>query len=84
MSAFINAGVSYVIIGTQAVKKPEFVKEACEAYPGKVIVGIDAIEGMVATEGWAEVSDVSASASLSSSRIMVSKQSSTPILTAMA
>ena len=57
---YMNAGVSYVIIGTQAVKKPEFVKEACEAYPGKVIVGIDAIEGMVATEGWADVSDVAA------------------------
>jgi len=57
---YIDAGVSYVIIGTQAVKKPEFVEEACAAFPGKIIVGIDAIEGMVATEGWADVSDVSA------------------------
>lgn len=57
---YFGAGVSYVIIGTQAVKRPEFVAEACAAYPGKIIVGIDAIEGMVATEGWADVSDVSA------------------------
>lgn len=57
---YLDAGVSYVIIGTQAVKKPEFVQEACAAYPGKIIVGIDAIEGMVATEGWADVSNVSA------------------------
>ncbi|MDG1027244.1 MAG: 1-(5-phosphoribosyl)-5-[(5-phosphoribosylamino)methylideneamino]imidazole-4-carboxamide isomerase [Gammaproteobacteria bacterium] len=57
---YLDAGVSYVIIGTQAVKNPEFVREACLAYPSKIIVGIDAIEGMVATEGWADVSDVSA------------------------
>lgn len=57
---YLDAGVSYVIIGTQAVKNPEFVREACLAYPGNIIVGIDAIEGMVATEGWADVSDVSA------------------------
>ncbi len=57
---YVNAGVSYVIIGTQAVKKPEFIQEACAAFPGKIIVGIDAIDGMVATEGWADVSDVPA------------------------
>lgn len=57
---YINAGVSFVIIGTQAVKHPEFVEDACKAFPGKIIVGIDAINGMVATEGWADVSDVSA------------------------
>ena len=57
---YLDAGVSYVIIGTQAVKNPEFVREACLAYPGKIIVGIDAIDGMVAIEGWADVSDVSA------------------------
>lgn len=57
---YINAGVSYVIIGTQAVKDPDFVRQACAAYPGKIIVGIDAMDGMVATEGWAEVSQVMA------------------------
>ena len=58
--AYIEAGVSWVIIGTQAVKTPEFVAELCKACPGHVIVGLDAKEGMVATEGWAEVSNVSA------------------------
>lgn len=53
---YIEAGVSYIIIGTQAVKDPGFVREACEAFPGKVIIGLDAVDGMVATEGWADVS----------------------------
>lgn len=57
---YIDAGVSYVIIGTAAVKNPEFVRQACEAYPGKVIVGLDAIDGKVATEGWADVSELTA------------------------
>jgi phosphoribosylformimino-5-aminoimidazole carboxamide ribotide isomerase len=57
---YVDAGVSYVIIGTQAVKQPEFVRQACEAYPGKVIVGLDAVNGKVATEGWADVSELSA------------------------
>ena len=56
----MRAGVSYVIIGTKAVKQPEFVGEACRAFPGKVIVGLDAKDGLVATDGWAEVSDVQA------------------------
>ena len=58
--AYLDAGVSWVIIGTQAVKEPQFVAELCKACPGQVIVGLDAKDGMVATEGWAEVSDVSA------------------------
>ena len=57
---YIDAGVSYVIIGTQAVKQPEFVKAACAAFPGKVIVGLDAVDGRVATEGWADVSELTA------------------------
>jgi phosphoribosylformimino-5-aminoimidazole carboxamide ribotide isomerase len=55
---YLKAGVSYVIIGTQAVKQPAFVAEACRAFPGHVIVGLDARDGRVATDGWAEVSDV--------------------------
>lgn len=55
---YVRAGVSYVIIGTKAVKQPEFVGEACRAFPGKVIVGLDAKDGFVATDGWAEVSEV--------------------------
>lgn len=57
---YVKAGVSYVIIGTKAVKEPAFVKEACQAFPGKVIVGLDAQNGFVATDGWAEVSDIQA------------------------
>ena len=57
---YIKAGVSYVIIGTKAVKEPAFVAEACAAFPGKVIVGLDAKDGLVATDGWAEISTVRA------------------------
>jgi phosphoribosylformimino-5-aminoimidazole carboxamide ribotide isomerase len=57
---YVRAGVSYVIIGTKAVKQPEFVGEACRTFPGKVIVGLDAKDGFVATDGWAEVSSMQA------------------------
>ncbi|PCK09560.1 MAG: 1-(5-phosphoribosyl)-5-[(5-phosphoribosylamino)methylideneamino]imidazole-4-carboxamide isomerase [Alteromonadaceae bacterium] len=57
---YLNAGVNYVIIGTKAVKEPEFVSEACKAFPDTVIVGLDAKDGFVATDGWAEVSEVKA------------------------
>ncbi len=57
---YLNAGVSSVILGTKAVKDPEFVKTACHAFPDRIIVGIDAKDGLVATDGWAEVSTVKA------------------------
>ena len=57
---YFSVGVSYVIIGTAALTNPEFVKEACLKFPGKIIVGIDAKDGMVATNGWVDVSDVTA------------------------
>lgn len=57
---YLAAGVSYVIIGTKAVKEPAFVGEMCRAFPGHVIVGLDARDGFVATDGWAEVSQVKA------------------------
>jgi len=57
---YVRAGVSYVIIGTKAVKEPAFVAEACAAFPGRVIVGLDAKDGLVATDGWAEVSQLRA------------------------
>ena len=56
--AYIDAGVDYVIIGTMAVRKPEFVRELCKAIPGHVYVGLDAKDGMVAVDGWAEDSGV--------------------------
>lgn len=57
---YVDAGLSYLIIGTLAVKQPEFVDNLCQRFPGKVIVGLDAKEGFVATEGWAEASSVTA------------------------
>lgn len=58
--SYIQAGVKYLIIGSAAVTNPEFVDELCQAYPGQIIVGLDARDGMVATEGWDETSSVSA------------------------
>jgi phosphoribosylformimino-5-aminoimidazole carboxamide ribotide isomerase len=60
IEAYLAAGVDYVIIGTKAVKEPEFVTEMCQRFPGHIIVGIDAQDGLVATDGWAEVSSVRA------------------------
>ncbi len=60
IEAYLSAGVSYVIIGTKAVKEPQFVTDMCKHFPGKIIVGIDAQDGWVATDGWAEVSGVKA------------------------
>ncbi len=57
---YIDAGVSFIIIGTQAVREPEFVAELCRQFPGKIIVGLDAKNGKVAIEGWAEASDLDA------------------------
>ncbi|SFV89216.1 Phosphoribosylformimino-5-aminoimidazole carboxamide ribotide isomerase [hydrothermal vent metagenome] len=53
-NAYVEAGISYLIIGTMAVTHPEFVTELCGEFPGKIIVGLDANNGLVATEGWAK------------------------------
>ncbi|MBE9636587.1 1-(5-phosphoribosyl)-5-[(5-phosphoribosylamino)methylideneamino]imidazole-4-carboxamide isomerase [Salipiger mangrovisoli] len=57
---WLDKGLARVILGTVAVEKPELVREAARAFPGKVAVGIDARDGRVATKGWAEVTDVDA------------------------
>lgn len=57
IQGYLDAGVSFVIIGTQAVKEPAFVGRACSAFAEHVIVGLDAKEGMVAIDGWATVTD---------------------------
>ncbi|WP_346838035.1 1-(5-phosphoribosyl)-5-[(5-phosphoribosylamino)methylideneamino]imidazole-4-carboxamide isomerase [Microbulbifer sp. SAOS-129_SWC] len=54
---YLDAGVRWAIIGTAAVKNPHLVQEACREFEGHIIVGLDAKDGLVATEGWAEVSD---------------------------
>ena len=56
---WLEKGISRVILGTVAVKDPELVIEACKKYPGQIAVGIDAKDGFVAVEGWAEVSELS-------------------------
>jgi phosphoribosylformimino-5-aminoimidazole carboxamide ribotide isomerase len=58
VEAWLERGVRRVILGSAAVKDPDFAFAACRAYPGRVAVGIDARGGLVATEGWAEVSTV--------------------------
>jgi phosphoribosylformimino-5-aminoimidazole carboxamide ribotide isomerase len=57
---WIDLGINRLILGTAAVKNPEFVIEACKVFPNKIAVGVDARGGMVATEGWAEQSDIKA------------------------
>lgn len=57
IESYLNAGVSYCIIGTKAVHDPAFVEQACRAFPGHIMVGLDAKEGRVAINGWAEVTD---------------------------
>jgi phosphoribosylformimino-5-aminoimidazole carboxamide ribotide isomerase len=60
IAGWIEAGVRRVILGSAAVKNPGLVREACREFPGRVAVGIDAREGFVATEGWAETSSMQA------------------------
>ncbi|TFG36618.1 MAG: 1-(5-phosphoribosyl)-5-[(5-phosphoribosylamino)methylideneamino]imidazole-4-carboxamide isomerase [Nitrospirales bacterium] len=56
----LSAGIDRIIIGTAAIEDPEFLTYACRNYPGKVLIGIDAKDGMVAIKGWEEVTSLSA------------------------
>lgn len=60
IEAYLSLGLSRVIIGTAAQRNPELVIEACQKFPGQIVVGIDAKNGMVAVQGWAEVTDITA------------------------
>ena len=60
LEAVLALGVDRAILGTIALKQPDLVKQACEKYGARIAVGIDAKDGMVATEGWLEVSEKSA------------------------
>ncbi|MBM5782691.1 MAG: 1-(5-phosphoribosyl)-5-[(5-phosphoribosylamino)methylideneamino]imidazole-4-carboxamide isomerase [Pelagibacterales bacterium] len=55
---WLNLGVSRVILGTIAAKNPDLVREACKNFPDKIVVGIDAKNGFVSTEGWVETSEI--------------------------
>lgn len=56
IQSYLNAGVEYVIIGTQAVSTPHFVSDVCTEFPGHIIVGLDAKNGKVAINGWSKLS----------------------------
>ncbi len=60
LDAIFAAGAVYAVLGTAAVKQPEFVRQACAAHPGRIIVAVDARDGMVAVEGWVESAQVTA------------------------
>jgi phosphoribosylformimino-5-aminoimidazole carboxamide ribotide isomerase len=60
IASWLEAGITRVILGSAAAKNPPFVLEACKAFPGRIAVGIDARDGFVATEGWAETSTMPA------------------------
>ena len=55
IESYLDIGISYVIIGTAAVKDPGFLRDACSAFPGSIIVGLDARDGKVATDGWSKL-----------------------------
>lgn len=56
IQSYLDAGVSYVIIGTSAVNEPHFVADVCLEFPGHIIVGLDARDGKVAIDGWSKLS----------------------------
>jgi len=60
IESYLSLGLSRVIIGTAAQRNPDLVREACSKFPGRIVVGIDAKNGMVAVQGWAEVTDITA------------------------
>jgi phosphoribosylformimino-5-aminoimidazole carboxamide ribotide isomerase len=57
---WLSLGIERVVLGTAALRDPALVREAAAAYPGRIVVGIDARDGHVAVEGWAETSDIAA------------------------
>jgi phosphoribosylformimino-5-aminoimidazole carboxamide ribotide isomerase len=57
IQTYLNAGVNYVIIGTKAVTTPHFVSDVCIEFPGHIIVGLDAKDGKLATDGWSKLSN---------------------------
>jgi phosphoribosylformimino-5-aminoimidazole carboxamide ribotide isomerase len=58
VTGWFDLGVARVVMGTAALKDPQFVKDMAREFPGGIVVAVDARDGMVATEGWAEVSDI--------------------------
>ncbi len=57
IEAYLEAGVTYAVVGTAAVKNPAFLAEACRAFPGRIICAVDAKDGRVATDGWVNTTE---------------------------
>ena len=60
IAAYFDAGVDQVILGTGAVREPEFLSDACTAFPGRILLGLDARDGKVATDGWESTTELTA------------------------
>ncbi|MBW2573170.1 MAG: tRNA-dihydrouridine synthase, partial [Deltaproteobacteria bacterium] len=60
ISMFLEMGVKRIIIGTEAIRNPKLVKDACKKFPGQIVVGIDARNGLVAIEGWTKATQIKA------------------------
>ncbi|MBW2239832.1 MAG: 1-(5-phosphoribosyl)-5-[(5-phosphoribosylamino)methylideneamino] imidazole-4-carboxamide isomerase, partial [Deltaproteobacteria bacterium] len=60
ISLFLEMGVKRIIIGTEAIRNPKLVKDACKKFPGQIVVGIDARNGLVAIEGWTKATQIKA------------------------
>ena len=58
IESYLRAGVDYLIIGTKAVDEPDFVSEMCKLFPGHIYIGLDGMNGLVATRGWTEVTRI--------------------------
>ena len=60
IAAWLDAGLDRVVVGTQALRDPDWFGRMAETYPGRLILGLDALDGRVATQGWLDVSSVQA------------------------
>jgi hypothetical protein len=81
---YLDDGITYIIVGTAAVKNPGFLHDACGAFPGSIIVGLDAKDGKVATDGWSKMSGHEVIDLARSSKATASNRSSTPTSAATA
>ena len=60
IKAYLNIGIDKVILGSAAIKNPEFLKQACEEFKGKIVLGLDAKKGMLSVSGWKEMTNLTA------------------------
>ena len=60
IESWLNGGVERLVVGTRALKEPEWMRDMCRRYPGRLVLGIDARDGRVATDGWLQVSSIDA------------------------